>query len=511
MARMTAPEGGCAVRMYRQGLGDCFLLAFGAARGKQKYVMIDCGVLLGTANAEANMQAVAKDIRTVTGGHLDALVITHEHWDHVSGFVQAQQEFEKLDVDQLWLAWTENPRNPLARELRERRRMALEGLRSALTRAGAAPQHFSHRIQSVSEFFGEDMGLGARATTEDALDWAKQQWKNHRYCDPGGTPLSIDGLDNVRFYVLGPPADPAYIRKSRPSSRGGQVYLDDATSGNLGLYLSALNAAPAVREPYQDERRFTPFNEAYHRKDPAHQDVQEISCRYQATDWRKIDADWTAAAGELALKLDAHTNNTSLVLAIELARDDKVLLFTGDAQVGNWLSWDDVTWSGDFKELTTGDLLERTVLYKVGHHGSHNATLREKGLERMTNGELAALIPVNRKTAKTRRWRMPHEPLYERLVEKTLGRIVMADSGLPQATSDAAIESFLQQCRETELYTELDVHPWKPVAAPAPATRKSAKKKASTTRKTATKKKTAPRKRAKKKTPAPVKKVRRRR
>jgi hypothetical protein len=29
------------------------------------------------------------------------------------------------------------------------------------------------------------------------------------------------------------------------------------------------------------------------------------------------------------------------------------------------------------------DLLERTVLYKVGHHASHNATLRQKGLELM--------------------------------------------------------------------------------------------------------------------------------
>ena len=28
--------------------------------------------------------------------------------------------------------------------------------------------------------------------------------------------------------------------------------------------------------------------------------------------------------------------------------------------------------------MTTKDLLARTVLYKVGHHGSHNATLNGK-------------------------------------------------------------------------------------------------------------------------------------
>jgi uncharacterized protein YfiM (DUF2279 family) len=39
-------------------------------------------------------------------------------------------------------------------------------------------------------------------------------------------------------------------------------------------------------------------------------------------------------------------DNTSLVLAIELA-DGDVLLFAADAQVGNWLSWQDLTWSVD--------------------------------------------------------------------------------------------------------------------------------------------------------------------
>jgi hypothetical protein len=44
-------------------------------------------------------------------------------------------------------------------------------------------------------------------------------------------------------------------------------------------------------------------------------------------------------AGRLALQLDSDTNNTSLVLAFELGKSGRVLLFPGDAQVGNWLSW----------------------------------------------------------------------------------------------------------------------------------------------------------------------------
>jgi len=42
--------------------------------------------------------------------------------------------------------------------------------------------------------------------------------------------------------------------------------------------------------------------------------------------------------------LQSATNNTSLVLAIEL-EDGDVMLFAGDAQVGNWLSWQDLTWT----------------------------------------------------------------------------------------------------------------------------------------------------------------------
>ena len=42
------------------------------------------------------------------------LVVTHEHWDHVSGFVQARDAArpDKLTVGEVWLAWTEKPDDP---------------------------------------------------------------------------------------------------------------------------------------------------------------------------------------------------------------------------------------------------------------------------------------------------------------------------------------------------------------------------------------------------------------
>jgi hypothetical protein len=84
-----------------------------------------------------------------------------------------------------------------------------------------------------------------------------------------------------------------------------------------------------------------------------------------------------STAAELALALDSATNNTSLVLAIELVDSEKVLLFPADAQVGNWLSWETLRFEGE-KPVIGPDLLARTAFYKVGHHGSHNATLKTK-------------------------------------------------------------------------------------------------------------------------------------
>jgi len=57
---------------------------------------------------------------------------------------------------------------------------------------------------------------------------------------------------------------------------------------------------------------------------------------------------------------------------------------------------------------------------------------------------------------------MPYEPLYSRLKEKTLGRIVLSDGGLPIASDDAAIESFKKLTAQTDLYSEYTVMPWKP-------------------------------------------------
>src|SRR5262245_17263464 len=112
--------------MYKLQLGDCFLLTFPKDAGGEFRLLIDCGLIHGAPDAQERMHEVARDVAKLAGKEgLDLVLITHEHWDHVSGFQQARDVFEKVPFKRLWLAWTEDPDDELARKLgagREARR-----------------------------------------------------------------------------------------------------------------------------------------------------------------------------------------------------------------------------------------------------------------------------------------------------------------------------------------------------------------------------------------------------
>src|SRR5215472_11633118 len=108
------------VRMYRIGHGDCFLLAYGRKRGSPVYVLIDCGYKPGSNGAKFINTKPADVIRSIgeaTGKRLDVVVITHEHQDHVNAI--SSKAFAGFIIDQAWFAWTEDPEDDLANELRD--------------------------------------------------------------------------------------------------------------------------------------------------------------------------------------------------------------------------------------------------------------------------------------------------------------------------------------------------------------------------------------------------------
>jgi hypothetical protein len=478
----TAPPSGVKVRMYRQGLGDCFLLTFATGGERPFYVLIDCGLIVGTPDAPRKMEEVAADLRQATGDHIDVLVATHQHWDHLSGFEQAKDVFEPIQFGEVWVAWTEDPSDPLAARLRARRETALRGLHAAAQGLKAAGGDQSSHLDSVLGFFGELGAAGRPSGLQRALEFVLSRG-NPRYYTPGRPPLALPG--GARVYVLGPPRDEKLLLRSDPSRRTSEVYekklgLDDetaffaaavATVPGTGLKLTeeeeelramsvpfdrpcGLSFKKAKRNGFFQEHYFGVPDQPQPKEKDKDEDIS----------WRRIDEAWLGAAEKLALQLDGDTNNTSLALAIELSPGGKVLLFPGDAQVGNWLSWESLSWprEGDPDHpITAADLLRRTVLYKVGHHASHNATLRAKGLELMESPELVAMIPVDEEMArKVKGWDMPFGELLKRLQEKASGRVLRADTGLPekpQQVSAAAWQEFLDGCVQTDLYVEVTI------------------------------------------------------
>jgi glyoxylase-like metal-dependent hydrolase (beta-lactamase superfamily II) len=95
------------IRMYRHGLGDCFLLGL-PSKEKEKtfWMMIDCGVVLATADRTGEFKKLIADVKETLGRDpIDILVVTHEHYDHISGFSHVKAEFEAIKVREVWFAW----------------------------------------------------------------------------------------------------------------------------------------------------------------------------------------------------------------------------------------------------------------------------------------------------------------------------------------------------------------------------------------------------------------------
>jgi hypothetical protein len=82
---------------------------------------------------------------------------------------------------------------------------------------------------------------------------------------------------------------------------------------------------------------------------------------------------------------------------------------------------------------STKEILNNTVFYKVGHHGSHNGTASIHGLDFMKNKKLVAFMPLVQDSIPSQ-WggadNFPAKALYDKLIEKTNGRLIRTDEGL---------------------------------------------------------------------------------
>lgn len=504
------------VRMYRaldaQGdayagyLGDCFLIRVLNGDEAAAHILIDFGILTGSAQAESRMRQIATDIVRTTGGKvndagkimkkgsLDLLVITHEHWDHISGFSQARDlMFDGLVIQKLWMAWTEDDNDATANQLRkerEQRSVALAALSEMIQHAAASaePSPFAADRQvalaGLDAFLGPlvdntaqatGVALGAAATKtkrlkgRDVMQELKKRALQTEFLSPGQV---VHAPGTLKTFVLGPPRELNRLKQDKPSSGPDkETYLDNKALEDL-LFRLVDDEASGADDDVPFSSRFQRIKPDDVRAAPAAQTAIDVSTDPGVLGWlneryyvaaandgrdqsrRTIDSDWLGAAGPLALKLDSDTNNTSLVLAFELS-DGTFMLFPGDAQVGNWLSWHDQIYKDDARELSATEILGLVRFYKVAHHGSHNATLKERGLELMTHPLLVAAISTDEAFGKqqgVKGWRMPDPHVQEAILAATQGRTFRNDDALT-----ANYSLFNNTLNSTHLYLEYTV------------------------------------------------------
>ena len=440
MAKKTAVNK-INVRMYRVGTGDFFLLQFKKAGKITFNLMIDCGCI---NSGKADFVDKVEDLSTTTNGVIDLLIVTHEHADHINGFEKASDIFDsKINVKKVWFAWTEADET-FANEFRKEHtkikmalKLAAERL-NMLRKEGAfdqvydkdsnqslmieATNHFITSLNGLNQLNYEPrMSLDKIPTMEDILrkfkvikaDTVVEFW------EPGDVIENLAGAEGIRFFVLGPPKNNEDIKKEEVKGEGYEKREKKST-----LDVAFLNLFDSA---HFTKRELMPFDDQYVLDDKEQSPIKDA---YKADLWRTIDNDWLFSAGSLALRHETSINNTSLAIAIQFKKSERILLLPGDAEHGSWLSWhNNLEWTfkdknNKTKKVNAEYILNNTVFYKVGHHLSHNGTAKQKGLDMMKQENMAAMATLDFKKINSV-WlnTMPNDLVGEQLIRKTKGKL----------------------------------------------------------------------------------------
>jgi len=336
------------IRSYQVGFGDCFLLTFVYPGDDARHVLIDFGTTKKPAHAPSkHMLHVAQDIRdTVAGGRFVAVVATHRHQDHISGFAGASGRIiHDLEPDVVLQPWTEHPDAEIdartAAGVEVRNLTPLHTLTNMHHVASQAVQvakklraHDPARSEQLS-FLGEDNLKNAKAVRA-LMDLGKKR----RYLREGKSAGLGRLLPGVKVHVLGPPSLTQTER------------IREQTDTNADEFWQL----QAVAGDYAEDPLTELFPGAARGRVPAH-------ARWFRDRLLDLRLDQML---ELVRVLDDAMNNTSLILLFESR--GSYFLFPGDAQ---WENWEHALGKEKYRKL-----LEKVHLYKVGHHGSRNATPR---------------------------------------------------------------------------------------------------------------------------------------
>lgn len=399
-----ASAKGLKVRMYRVGFGDFFLVTVPTSRGDQ-FILIDCGVFKGTSGTGdiGSIVAAVDDMFKTTKGKLALVIMTHRHADHIAGFSKA--DFSKFEASLVWMPYWEKFNADKGKKSNAKSFAANGDQNLAADGANLSEQEDENEafnlqldINSLAANLAMQFGsrtdpdaqealaqLGNATGIEDfnavasgkkktgggnaaALETLKTHLGDHgkkvRYYAAGDEPELPDELKGLTATILGPP----------PKKAKAFLALTDLKKG-VGQYLDSMTDGDEGRKPIE------PFPQEWTanlERDYRPQDLHGKEIRYDQAikAVENSQPDMLAAA---AAKIENFLNNQSLVVLFEFG--GKKLLFAGDAQAGNWEYWlfkmsepiKDPTKAGDIVEESK-ELLQTIDFYKVGHHGSTNAT-----------------------------------------------------------------------------------------------------------------------------------------
>jgi hypothetical protein len=340
--------------MYNVGFGDCFLLTFHYA-GDERHMLVDFGSTAAPRNGATDyMRRVADDIVRQSRGKLHVLVATHRHRDHINGFTTEGEGTGKLiaslNPDHVVLPWTEDP-NAAPDALEAHSTLYSRGKADSrqMTAGFLASLEDMHRVAGAIANLAEDDSLASRETRAQLQFLGEDNLKNlsavknlmtmgakTHYVNAG---MRLDGLlPGVKITVLGPPnlRQSDSIRRQRERDPGEFWQFAGFWAGRR----RAIQAAAVARR----------------------RDVElPPNVRWFVRQSQRIQADQLL---ELVRDLDGVLNNTSVILLLEAG--GRKLLLPGDAQIENWaFALQNREWRA---------LLADVNLYKVGHHGSLNAT-----------------------------------------------------------------------------------------------------------------------------------------
>jgi hypothetical protein len=350
--------------MHQVGFGDCFLLTFGYDKAlgdgrKERHVLIDFGSTRWAHDHKDDHLEVAQSIAKRSGGKLDAVVMTHRHKDHLSGFghPQAGAAIAALDPSIVVRPWTEDP--DAARDAEKPGDVGVnshalaDGLRAAQTFAFEVERAFAgaqgeHR--AALEHLAADQVPNQDAVTR-LNDMAKAAEHGGRYVYAGQRSGLEKVLPGVKIKVLGPPTVEQWPAVATQRADDAQYWL--GRQGFLGHLLREAGAPHALANGAKGVER-DPLDPG-----PARWLVERMRDQHLQSLLR------------LTRALDDAMNNTSVVLLFEAGH--RRLLFPGDAQIENWSY---ALKSNDAMAKKLRQKIPEVDLYKVGHHGSRNATPR---------------------------------------------------------------------------------------------------------------------------------------